>query len=489
MTGRPPGYLRALVRALSGASAVALAGLGLLPMAFDPAAPRDPHDRPPADAGRAAVTPVDAVSLDHASTSCGPSSWAATSRGRGSSGRRPWPSRSRAGATTGSGSTPHVGPRGLPRGARDRPALRHGGRGAGPGARAAGAAPPAQAPGRRPRVLRRSHRRGAHGADSRPAACVLVLRLGGSAPALTLVRDGAALAHPRRRPRGLATAPARARARVGPDRARRLRGRGRGRPRRRADSRAGGARRLPGPGPGAGPRDGRLGCLVRGPARTARGGAPDPPRTRPPRGLARRRPRDGGRDPPRAPAGGAAGARWRCSRRRGSRPRRCSSRRADAAGVRATSRSALEAARRQLRRLVQLEVNLSKDLAGLGDESRLRRHAEALLAFGHRLPARAETVELPGPVRARQAAHDRARPAAVGAGERRSRSSRRRGASSVRACRSTCGCGRRARRSRPGGPARRALRRHATPATSRTTGRRPAPGVGKTTPRAGRATT
>jgi uncharacterized RDD family membrane protein YckC len=43
-TDRPPGYLRAMGRALVGLLGTALAGLGLLPMAFDPAA-RTLHDR------------------------------------------------------------------------------------------------------------------------------------------------------------------------------------------------------------------------------------------------------------------------------------------------------------------------------------------------------------------------------------------------------------------------------------------------------------
>jgi uncharacterized RDD family membrane protein YckC len=43
-SGRPPGYLRAAARALVGLAGTALAGLGLLPMAFDPAA-RAFHDR------------------------------------------------------------------------------------------------------------------------------------------------------------------------------------------------------------------------------------------------------------------------------------------------------------------------------------------------------------------------------------------------------------------------------------------------------------
>ncbi len=44
VTGRPPGYLRSTARALVGLLGTALVGLGLLPMAFDPAA-RALHDR------------------------------------------------------------------------------------------------------------------------------------------------------------------------------------------------------------------------------------------------------------------------------------------------------------------------------------------------------------------------------------------------------------------------------------------------------------
>lgn len=43
-TGRPPGYARAMARALVGLVGIGLAGLGLVPMAFDPAA-RALHDR------------------------------------------------------------------------------------------------------------------------------------------------------------------------------------------------------------------------------------------------------------------------------------------------------------------------------------------------------------------------------------------------------------------------------------------------------------
>jgi uncharacterized RDD family membrane protein YckC len=42
--GRPPGYLRASLRAMAGAAGTALAGLGLIPMALDPAR-RALHDR------------------------------------------------------------------------------------------------------------------------------------------------------------------------------------------------------------------------------------------------------------------------------------------------------------------------------------------------------------------------------------------------------------------------------------------------------------
>jgi uncharacterized RDD family membrane protein YckC len=42
--GRPPGYVRAMARALVGLAGTGLAGLGLVPMAFDPAA-RALHDR------------------------------------------------------------------------------------------------------------------------------------------------------------------------------------------------------------------------------------------------------------------------------------------------------------------------------------------------------------------------------------------------------------------------------------------------------------
>ncbi len=42
--GRPPGYLKASLRAMAGALGTALAGLGLIPMALDPAR-RALHDR------------------------------------------------------------------------------------------------------------------------------------------------------------------------------------------------------------------------------------------------------------------------------------------------------------------------------------------------------------------------------------------------------------------------------------------------------------
>lgn len=43
-SGRPPGYLRAAARAVAGLLGIALGGIGLLPMAFDPAV-RAAHDR------------------------------------------------------------------------------------------------------------------------------------------------------------------------------------------------------------------------------------------------------------------------------------------------------------------------------------------------------------------------------------------------------------------------------------------------------------
>jgi hypothetical protein len=61
------------------------------------------------------------------------------------------------------------------------------------------------------------------------------------------------------------------------------------------------------------------------------------------------------------------------------------------------SRAALEATRRRIRRLEQLDANLRKDLSGLVDEHRLRREAEALLAFGRRIEAGTETVTVPDP--------------------------------------------------------------------------------------------
>ena len=60
-------------------------------------------------------------------------------------------------------------------------------------------------------------------------------------------------------------------------------------------------------------------------------------------------------------------------------------------------RSALDEARRQIRRLEQLEANLAQDLAGLADEGDLRRRAGALLAFARGAEAGRESVELPDP--------------------------------------------------------------------------------------------
>ena len=59
--------------------------------------------------------------------------------------------------------------------------------------------------------------------------------------------------------------------------------------------------------------------------------------------------------------------------------------------------SVLDEARRQIRRLEQLEANLVQDLAGLADEGDLRRRAGALLAFARGAEAGRESVELPDP--------------------------------------------------------------------------------------------
>ena len=60
-------------------------------------------------------------------------------------------------------------------------------------------------------------------------------------------------------------------------------------------------------------------------------------------------------------------------------------------------RSALDEARRQVRRLEQLEANLAQDLAGLAGEADLRLRAGALLAFARGAEAGQESVELPDP--------------------------------------------------------------------------------------------
>ncbi len=60
-------------------------------------------------------------------------------------------------------------------------------------------------------------------------------------------------------------------------------------------------------------------------------------------------------------------------------------------------RAALDEARRQVRRLEQLEANLAQDLAGLADEGDLRLRAGALLAFARGAEAGRESVDLPDP--------------------------------------------------------------------------------------------
>ena len=58
---------------------------------------------------------------------------------------------------------------------------------------------------------------------------------------------------------------------------------------------------------------------------------------------------------------------------------------------------ALSGARRELRRLTQLEAHLVRDLAGLPDETELRRDAEALLASSSPIPPGAPEVEVDDP--------------------------------------------------------------------------------------------
>ena len=60
-------------------------------------------------------------------------------------------------------------------------------------------------------------------------------------------------------------------------------------------------------------------------------------------------------------------------------------------------RQALGEARRELRRLTQLEAHLGRDLAGLPDEAELRHDAEALLASASPLPPGATEVEVADP--------------------------------------------------------------------------------------------
>jgi hypothetical protein len=62
----------------------------------------------------------------------------------------------------------------------------------------------------------------------------------------------------------------------------------------------------------------------------------------------------------------------------------------------ARRRSALDSMRRELRRLVQLEAHLTRDLAGLADPAALRHQAEALLAAPSAHPGAAET-DVPDP--------------------------------------------------------------------------------------------
>jgi predicted ribosome quality control (RQC) complex YloA/Tae2 family protein len=63
-------------------------------------------------------------------------------------------------------------------------------------------------------------------------------------------------------------------------------------------------------------------------------------------------------------------------------------------------RASLEDARRQIRRLQQLEANLGQDLAALADEGGLRRRGEALLVFARGAEAGRESVEVEDPYEA-----------------------------------------------------------------------------------------
>jgi predicted ribosome quality control (RQC) complex YloA/Tae2 family protein len=63
----------------------------------------------------------------------------------------------------------------------------------------------------------------------------------------------------------------------------------------------------------------------------------------------------------------------------------------------ARRRRLLEDARRELRRLTQLEAHLGRDRDGLADPETLRRRAEALLASPRALPAGAAEADVPDP--------------------------------------------------------------------------------------------
>jgi len=95
-------------------------------------------------------------------------------------------------------------------------------------------------------------------------------------------------------------------------------------------------------------------------------------------------PAGGGRHVLRPPSWLEAGAAFLEARRRG-------------LGFERLRRAALDDARRRIRRLEQLEANLAQDLAGLADESELRRRAEALLAFARGTEAGRESIEVEDP--------------------------------------------------------------------------------------------
>ena len=284
---------------------------------------------------------------------------------------------------------------------------------------------------------------------------LLVLRFSGPAPALTLARDGEALATLGDGPAAWPPPDGGAGARVGPARPGRVRvsgGRG-ARPGSLLEE--GGARRVPRPRAGARRRARRRpprrsptsspGCTSRGPRSSfpgppSRGTTPSSPTPTP--CSSRRSPSTRpGRTLLHPDSWGAAAALFLEARRRGLAFER-------------RHRAALGDTRRRIRRLEQLEKNLGRDLGRLGDETALRREAEALLAFGHRLDLGGLRGRDRRPLRPR-AAHDRSRSTRSStACATPSGASRRLAAPVGRVSRSSCACARRPRRWPPSASAR-----------------------------------